>query len=68
MTSDVRGGGDLRRERDSSSPRSELLGACYAFPSTVILANEMEWQPMWAEAPGGGANSSCGGGGGGGRE
>ena len=43
----------------------QMLGACYAFPSMVILANEMEWHPMWADAPGGGANNSCGGGSGG---
>jgi hypothetical protein len=30
----------------------------------VILANEQEWHPMWAEEPGGGANNSCGAGGG----
>jgi len=44
----------------------EMLGACYAFPAMVILANQQEWHPMWAEKPGAGANNSCGGGGGGG--
>jgi len=42
----------------------EPLSTCYTLPTLVILANDQEWHPMWAEEPGGGATSSCAGGGG----
>jgi hypothetical protein len=42
------------------------LGECYGLPAMVILANDQEWHPMWAEKPGGGASASCVSGGGGG--
>jgi prepilin-type N-terminal cleavage/methylation domain-containing protein len=35
------------------------LGACYGLPSMVFLANDQEWHPMWAEAPGGMGTASC---------
>ena len=41
------------------------LSACYKLPALVLLANDTEWHPYWAELPGGGASSSCSGGGGG---
>jgi prepilin-type N-terminal cleavage/methylation domain-containing protein len=50
----------------SSLTTYEDLSACYNLPSLVILANDTEWYPYWAEKPGPGASSSCAASGGGG--
>jgi type II secretory pathway pseudopilin PulG len=42
----------------------ETLQECYNLPSMVILANDTEWYPYWAESPGAGTTSSCVSGGG----
>jgi type II secretory pathway pseudopilin PulG len=37
----------------------ETLQECYNLPSMVILANDDEWYPYWAEDPGAGSTGSC---------